>query len=269
MPFNQQNGIRYYTFDSLTKAGVVHAIFARQGGVSPEPWTSLNVGGAVGDLVSRVVQNRHKSFLALQRQPESIYDVWLVHGRDVVCADRPRLPDQEPQKADAILTDKPAVNLFMRFADCVPILLADPQRGVVGIVHAGWKGTTARVAAAAVDKMQAQYGSKPADIVAGIGPSIAAHHYPVGQDVIVEVTQVFGGQAPKFLSSMDDDVWKAGESHAKFDLWGANRAILEECGVNQIEVAGICTACHTEDWYSHRAQQGQTGRFGALIGLGK
>jgi YfiH family protein len=269
MPFHNQNGIRYFTFSSLTQAGIEHAIFTRRGGVSPGPWTSLNVGGTVGDDPARVVQNRHKAFLALQRHPETIYDVWQVHSREVVCVDQPRLPDQQHQRADAILTDRPGVSLFMRFADCVPILIADPRQGAVGLVHAGWKGTTLQVVAAAVQKMQDQYGSKPADIVAGIGPSIGAHHYPVGQDVIEEVVQTFGSQASKFLSALDGGVWKAGNRRAKFDLWAANKAILEESGVNTIEVAGICTACHTDDWYSHRAEQGQTGRFGAIIGLGK
>ena len=268
MPFFNQNGIRYFTFASFIQAGIEHAIFTRQGGVSPEPWNSLNVGGTVGDDPARVVQNRHKAFLALQRSPETIYDVWQVHSKEVVCTDRPRPPDQQHLKADAILTSKPSVSLFMRFADCVPILLADPQHGVVGIVHAGWKGTTLRVAASAVQKMREQYGSKPADILAGIGPSIGAEHYPVGPDVVAEVVNTFGHQAPRFLSALDGGAWVAGNPRAKFDLWAANQAILEEIGVGEIEVAGICTACHTEDWYSHRAERGQTGRFGAIIGLG-
>ncbi len=267
MLFHTQNGIRYYTFNSLTQAGIEHAIFTRHGGVSPEPWTSLNMGGTVGDQPSRVIQNRQKAFLAIHRQPDSIFDVWQVHGREVVYASQPRLPDQEHRKADAILTDKPAISLFMRFADCVPILLADPGRGVVGLVHAGWKGTTLRVAAAAVHQMQAQYGSMPSEIIAGIGPSISAHHYPVGMEVIKAVIQSFGSQSGKFLTSLDDGAWNTADEQAKFDLWAANRAILEQSGVNMIEVAGICTACHTDDWYSHRAEKGQTGRFGALIGL--
>jgi YfiH family protein len=269
MPFFSQNGIRYFMFTSFIQAGIEHAIFTRHGGVSPKPWNSLNVGGTVGDDPTRVIQNRYKAFSALQRLPETIYDVWQVHSKEVVCTDRPRPPDQQHQKADAILTDKPSVSLFMRFADCVPILLADPRQGVVGMVHAGWKGTTLQIAASAVQKMREQYGSRPADILAGIGPSIGVEHYPVGPDVVAEVVHTFADRAPRFLSTLEDGAWAAGMSRAKFDLWAANKAILEESGVEAIEVAGICTACHTDDWFSHRAERGQTGRFGAIIGLGE
>jgi hypothetical protein len=268
MPFHHHNGIRYYTFDKLTQVGIKHAVFTRRGGISPAPWTSLNLGGTVGDLAPRVVQNRWRAFQALDRQPESIYDVWQVHSSEVVCIDAPRLPHQDHKKADAILTDAAEVSLFMRFADCVPILLADPARGVVGLVHAGWKGTTGLVAAAAVQKMQSHYGSNPADLVAGIGPSIGAHHYPVGKDVVEEVVHTFGSQADRFLSKSVEGSRSTGEPQLKFDLWAANRTILEQCGVGSIEVAGICTACHLADWYSHRAEHGKTGRFGVIIALG-
>ncbi len=267
MPFQQHSGVRYFTFESLALAGFEHAIFTRQGGISPTPWASLNLGGTVGDLASRVVQNRLRAFQALGRQPESIFDVWQVHSCEVVCADAPRLPHQEHTKADAILTDTPQVTLFMRFADCVPVLLADPYRGVVGLVHAGWKGTISRVAAAAVRKMHDQFGSNPADLLAGIGPSIGAHHYPVGRDVAEQVIQTFGSQAKAFLSPIEQGSMSNDKYQIQFDLWAANRTILEHSGVGSIEVAGICTACYPEDWYSHRAEQGKTGRFGAIIGL--
>lgn len=268
MPFHQQNGVRYYTFETLALAGFGHAVITRQGGYSPEPWASLNLGGTVGDLPSRVGQNRQKALQALDRRPESIFDVWQVHSCDVVCASAPRLSHEEHQKADAILTNSPEVTLFMRFADCVPILMADPVRGVVGLVHAGWKGTTGRVASAAVEKMHLHFGSNPADILAGIGPSIAAHHYPVGEDVVEEVRQTFGSRADEFLSFSSPGHSPAGNHQSHFDLWAANYALLEQAGIGSIEVAGICTACHLEDWYSHRAERGKTGRFGAIIGLG-
>ena len=87
--------------------------------------------------------------------------------------------------------------------------------------------------------------------------------------MIAEIVRTFGSQASRFLSALDGSAWSAGNPRAKFDLWAANKAILERSGVRSIEVAGICTVCHTEDWYSHRAERGQTGRFGAMIGLGK
>ena len=256
MSFAENNGLRYFQFDSLQTR---HAVFTRRGGVSPEPWGSLNVGGTVGDDLSRVRQNRQLSFRALDRAPESIFDVWQVHSADVVCARAPRLEGEPVRQADVILTDKPEVSLFMRFADCAPILAHDPRKGVVGVAHAGWMGTLRDVAGSMVNAMITNYNSNPADIVACIGPSIGPDHYEIGADVILQVMQKFGDDSEKALRSVN------GKIH--FDLWKTNRILLEQAGVQNIEVAGICTACHTDEWFSHRAEKGRTGRFGALITL--
>ena len=259
MPFRQSNGLRYYTFDVFPR-GIVHAVFTRQGGVSPAPWDSLNVGATVGDERERVQENRQRSFAALERRMSSLFDVWQVHSADAVFAEAPRPPEQEHHKADIIFTDRPEVTLYMRFADCVPILLHDPRKNVVGIAHAGWLGTVGGAASVAVRAMCEHYGSDPADVHAAIGPSIGVDHYEVGPDVIVRVNESFGADAQGLIEL------QAGRTH--LNLWAANRLQLQRAGVRHIELAGICTACHLDDWYSHRAEQGKTGRFGALIALG-
>lgn len=256
MTFIQHNGICYYKFDGLQTR---HALFTRRGGVSPDPWGSLNVGGTVGDDLARVHKNRKLIFEALGCAPESIFDVWQIHSADVVCARAPRPANESYRQADIILTDQPNVTLFMRFADCVPIMLHDPRRGVVGLAHAGWMGTLRGVANATIEAMKKNYGSNPADLIAGIGPSIGPDHYEIGADVILQVMQKYADEAELFLKSHH------GKIH--FNLWEANRLALERTGVSQIEVAGICTACNTKDWFSHRAEKGRTGRFGALISL--
>lgn len=263
MSFVNSGALRYFSFDSLADQPVIQGVFTRQGGVSPQPWAALNVGGTVGDDPQRVLENRQRTFHALGLELESLYDVWQVHGTQVVCADAPRPAEQVHLRADAILTDRPGVTLFMRFADCVPVFLYDPTRKVIGLVHAGWKGTVQRAAAEAVAVMEAQYGSRAEDILAAIGPSIGAHHYEVGAEVSSLVRQVFGADAASLLNPVN------GNPHARetLDLWAANRLVLESAGVRQVEVAGICTACHLEDWYSHRAEAGQTGRFGAVLCL--
>ncbi|HLE13308.1 MAG TPA: peptidoglycan editing factor PgeF [Anaerolineales bacterium] len=258
MPFHQPEAVRYLTFESLDAAGVAHAVFTRQGGVSPQPWASLNVGGLRGDDPARVLENRVRSFRALGRDPDSVYDVWQVHSTDVICSRAPR-PPHPHLKADAILTDQPLVTLFMRFGDCVPILLYDPLRRVVGLTHAGWLGTVRGVVSATVTRMREAYGSRPGDVLAAIGPSIGAHHYAVGPDVVAQARQSFGEEADGLLPQANGAV--------HFDLWAANRLLLERAGVRQIEISGLCTACHLEDWYSHRGERGETGRFGVLVGL--
>jgi YfiH family protein len=213
----------------------------------------------VGDDLGRVRENRRLSFQALGCAPESIFDVWQVHSADVVCARAPRPQDESYRQADIILTDQPSVTLFMRFADCVPILIHDPRQGVVGLAHAGWMGTLRGVANATVEALKKNYGSNPADLVAAIGPSIGPDHYEIGADVILQVMQTYGDESERFLKSHH------GKIH--FNLWEANRLALERAGVSQIEISEICTACHTDDWFSHRAEKGRTGRFGALISL--
>ena len=258
MPFLNKNGIRYFSFEIFPHT-LTQAVFTRQGGVSPSPWESLNVGGTVGDDAERVRQNRARSFAALGRPFGSLFDVWQVHSADAVFADEPRPVHLDHHKADIILTDKPEVTLYMRFADCVPILFHDPQKGVAGITHAGWMGTVRGAAAATARAMMEHYGSRPQDIMAAIGPSIGVDHYEVGADVITQVEQAFGPEAKRLIEVRDGKTY--------LDLWAANRIQLEKSDVDQIEVAGLCTACHLDDWFSHRAEKGRTGRFGALISL--
>ena len=259
MPFHQPDGVRYLTFDSLLDENIVHAVFTRRGGISPHPWASLNVGGLRGDDPERVYQNRVTSFEELGRNPESVYDVWQVHSTDVIWTSGRRPPSVRHRKADAILTDRPEVTLFMRFGDCVPVLLHDPVRGVVGLVHAGWLGTVNGILKETVRAMQSTYGTKPVDIIAAIGPSIAQHHYQVGAEVVQMVEHAFGTSADEFLVR--------DKEKAKFDLWRANQFHLDKMGVKHIEIVGICTACNLDDWFSHRGEKGKTGRFGALIAL--
>jgi len=264
MPFHQTDLVRYYTFESLADAGVRHAVITRRGGVSPAPWASLNVGGTVGDDAERVLENRKRSFHALGRPLVSLYDVWQVHGIDVVCAQTPRSPGSPHLKADTILTNQIGVTLFMRFADCVPIFLFDPKQRAIGLVHAGWLGTVQFNAARAVQTMQDQYGTRPQDILAGVGPSIGPHHYPVGPEVVQRVRKAFGSDSSELLHSPNGG---DPESEVQFDLWSANSLVLQQAGVHRIEVSGICTACDLDNWYSHRGEKGRTGRFGALVAL--
>jgi hypothetical protein len=258
MPFHYIEGLKFYSF-SLFGKEVRHGIFTRVGGVSPKPWNSLNLGGTVGDDTGRVSRNRQLVFDALKLDTQSLFDVWQVHGTSVALADGPRRLHEPHQKADIILTNQPMVTLMMRFADCTSIFLHDPVQRVVGLVHAGWMGTVNGAARVAIEAMVDKYGSKPADIRAGIGPSIGPDHYEVGEDVATKVRKTFG----EYSHVLNEQI--NGRIH--FDLWEGNRVLLERCGVKDIEVAGLCTACKLEDWFSHRAEKGKTGRFGALISL--
>jgi YfiH family protein len=148
----------------------------------------------------------------------------------------------------------------MRFADCVPLFFVDPVKQAVGIAHAGWQGTIKKVASKTVEAFKNNFGSNPEDIMVGIGPSIGPDHYTIRDDVIQQVKEGFPDRWTEILLNHQ------GEVH--FDLWKANQINLEMTGVTQIEISRICTGCNNQEWFSHRAENGKTGRFGAVIGLG-
>lgn len=261
MPFTTlPNEVKFFQFQSLIDTGVQQAVYTRHGGVSQGIWQSLNMGLTVGDNPADVARNREISFQTAGRPIQSLSDSWLVHSHHAVVYDQPRPTNQEyPPKADIILTDNPDVSLFMRYADCVPILLVDPVRRAIALAHAGWQGTIQQVGQFAVKAMQTRYNSRPSDILAAIGPSIGPERYQVGSDVVAQVRTAYSEEADGLLPRYG--------TGTHFDLWAANRLTLEKAGVHQIEIAGICTADNTEDWFSHRAEKGKTGRFGILLAL--
>lgn len=259
MPDQRIGSLKYYTFSNLDEFGIDHAMITRHGGVSPVPWATLNLGATVGDSQDHVNENMNRFLTTFSIDRDELFDVWQVHGDRVARANTSRKMNKPYQRADAILTNKKGLALLMRFADCVPILLFDPNKKIVGIAHAGWKGTIQKVVAKTVLSMKKYYGSKPEDILAGIGPSIAGHHYEVGPEVSNEVLNTIGTYASDVLISKNGSMY--------FDLWKANQLLLEEVGISKIENLGICTACRTDDWFSHRAENGKSGRFGVYIRL--
>jgi len=259
MGFLEKEGLRYYQFDIFQDQPIFQAVLTRRGGASRGPYASLNTGGTVGDDPEAVLANHERIYNTLGFDFLSRFDVWQVHGTQIICVDAPGDPDKPHQKADGILTNNPEVTLFMRFADCVPILLMDPVKKVVGIAHAGWQGTFKKIARVIVEKMQDCYGSFPGDILAGIGPSICQDCYEVGPEILKAFEGSFGETARRYFTSQN--------GHQHLDLWAANRDTLRMAGVGNIEVAELCTACHLEDWYSHRAEGGKTGRFAVLMAI--
>jgi len=259
MPFVETGSIKYYLFKNLSRKDIIHGIFTRKGGVSHVPWNTLNVGGSVGDDPLHVNINRTRMYEVLEIDKNSIFDVWQIHSNKVIHTDVPRRPNDSILQGDAIITSKPMVTLFMRFADCVPILLFDPLKKVIGIVHAGWQGTVKKIVQDALQQMYDVYDASPDNIIAGIGPSICPDHYQVGDDVVGLVMNSFREDSSKVIFR------KNGNSY--LNLWEANRLILEKNGVKNIEVAMICTACQVHEWFSHRKENGNTGRFGVIFSM--
>ena len=268
MALRQRTGhVELLRCNSLDREGVVHAITTRSGGVSPAPWDTLNLSWARPDTVENVLENRRRICTAIEVPLDRLVQAGQVHGigvRVVGAAEAGRgavTPASLLPPSDALITDASDVYLFACFADCVPLLFYDPCRPAVGVAHAGWRGTVAGTAAATVRAFAEHFGTRPADLRVVIGPSIGPCCYEVGPEVIVAVQERLP-TAPDLLS-------RCHGATAYFDLWKANHDQLIQAGVldDHIEVSGLCTAHHTDTFFSHRATGGATGRFAAVIGL--
>jgi YfiH family protein len=246
----------------LDDAFLAHAVFTRLGGVSRPPYASLNLGGAVGDDPAAVDANHNRVYQALGLCRSHSVTCHLTHSADifvVTAADRGRVLGQ----GDGMVTADQDVFLTMRFADCAPVLLHDPVRRAVGLAHAGWRGTVKNVAGAAVYTMVRELGCSPENITAVIGPAIGPCCYEVGEDVIQALEASIHGGA---LDTANRLFSRRNGRHAYFDLWEANRQQLVAAGVGRVVTSGLCTACRTDQFFSHRAERGRTGRFGVVIG---
>jgi polyphenol oxidase len=262
-----EDNVNLFRFRNLSAMPLlVHAVSGRWGGISEGHFHTLNVSTAVGDNEESVWENRRRLAAALGIPAERLLKPGQVHGVDCLVVGRAELEAGLTGRrdtalvADGLVTAEPGLYLFMTFADCVPVLFYDPVRQVAGLVHAGWKGTVSGAAREALRTAMANFGSRPEDVLVGIGPSIGPCCYEVGSEVADAASAAFPGC---------DGLLAEADGSRRLDLWRANAHQLVEMGVpeEQIEVAGLCTSCRTDLFFSHRREKGKTGRIGAVIGL--
>ncbi|WP_300544726.1 peptidoglycan editing factor PgeF [Maricaulis sp.] len=251
--------------DGLEAPGLVHAFTTRAGGVSEGPYASLNVTRSRGDHPANVAENRERLRRALGL--DHLVFATQVHGRNVIRVDGPPRGDQPAGEADALITDRPGLGLVCQTADCTPILLHDRGRGAVAAIHSGWRGTVLNIAAATVEAMIQAYGTRPADLVAAIGPSISAANYRVGPEVVAEFETALGNTRG-VVSPRDP------EGGAQLDVGEACRRQLVMAGVPEtaIECSPLCTYAEEVRLFSarrahHRGESGVFGGQGGVIGL--
>src|SRR5579859_6246752 len=250
-------GLRLLTWPALEASGARAAVTARAGGVSSGPYATLNLSLSVGDDPADVWENRRRLAAAFGARPDDFVYARQVHGagvRVVGEADRgsgAHALDDAIGDADALVTASPGVVLTILTADCVPIVLHDPVAGLLACVHAGWRGTVTGVTAAALAAMQS-LGARPCDVIAGIGPAIAAARYQVGPEVHQAVTRAFGPAAGEFVRP--DKRPGAAADRWLLDLWAANRHALREAGVPdaQIHATGLPTGPEPGHFFSDR-----------------
>ena len=257
-----------HRFTNLASApGLVQAVSGRLGGVSEGHFASLNLGLGSSDRREAVLENRRRLAAALDIPSNRFIRPYQVHGVDCLVVGREEVAAGLPGSADVanrvdcLLTAEPGIYLLMTFADCVPVLLFDRVRRVVGLVHAGWRGTLAGAPRRTLATMAERFGSRPEDVLVGIGPSIGPCHYEVGPEVVEATQRAFPGR--------EDLLAARGGGKARLDLWRANAYQLQAAGVPEanVEVAGLCTVCRNDLLFSYRAGKGKTGFHGAVIGL--
>jgi len=251
--------IDFYSFSSLKKYNtLLHAVTKKS---STYPF-SLSLALHTGEEEEEIIHNREEIaehlgigegvhfIVANQTHSDHIKIITKVETKGWGSL------DDAIQDCDALITQEKKVILTILTADCVPILLYDPKQGVVAAVHAGWKGTQAKIVAKTVIKMQEVFNSKADDIVAAVAPSIGRCCYEVGEDVakyFLDTPEGFTQKGDKFM----------------LDLPYINKYQLLSVGLKEsnIEMSGICTACEVEDYFSYRKEQGCSGRFMSMIGI--
>lgn len=245
----------------LAAAGVMHAFTGRAGGVSEGPCASLNLGLHVGDDPRAVRENRRSSLEALGLDLDRLILGEQVHGvrvRPVGPAERgagARATATALSATDGLVTADRGLVLGVLVADCIPLLMADPEAGVVAAVHAGWRGTIGDIATRAVEAMVA-LGASPRRIVAAMGPSIGPCCYQVSPELAARFASLFGGE-----------VVRSTAAGPHLDLRRANRTRLVEAGVAESRISWqpACTACSGDRYFSHRGQGGRAGRQAGYI----
>ncbi|UCH85593.1 MAG: peptidoglycan editing factor PgeF [Candidatus Latescibacterota bacterium] len=263
-------GIRFFTYEIFdTYRNVTNVVTSRHRGRSKPPYASFNLAFHVGDDPNAVLDNRATAAQLLGFEPEEFTIARQVHGTNVAVVgsrDRGRgavVEDDAWPDTDAMITRAPDTPLAVLVADCVAVSLFDPSHNAVAIAHAGWAGTCKRIVQKTIQKMTEHFDTRPAELVAGVSPSIGACHYPIGQDVVDAFDTEFGPiHTGEFIDIQND-------GQATLDLWACNRGQLIDAGVREdnIEVAGVCTVCQNDLFFSHRAEAGQTGRFAGIIML--
>lgn len=248
--------------ETLSGAGIQHAFFTRQGGVSTGLYAGLNGGLGSEDDPARVRENRLRMARWMDVEPSAFLSLYQIHSSDVVYVTTPWETDQRP-KADAMVTDRPGLALAIGTADCGPVLFADPVAKVVGAAHAGWKGARGGVLEATISAME-RIGARRERILAALGPMLSVRNYEVGSEF--------------FAAFLADDTSNAGffrpgprDGHPHFDLPSYIADRLRQAGIGSVEDCERCTYAEEALFYSYRRKthrgEADYGRLLAAIRL--
>lgn len=266
--------LEYLTYPMLEETGIVtHMVSTRLGGVSRGIFSTMNYSYARGDETEAVDENFRRTSEIFGASADAFVCSDQTHTTNVrVVTEKDRgkgvTCPKDYRDVDGLVTNVPGLILSTFYADCVPLLFVDPVHCAIGCSHSGWRGTVAEMGRVTVEAMKKEYGSRTADILAAIGPSICQECYEVSRDVAEQFEALFSREKYSFVDIGDILLDKKNGKY-QLDLWAANRAVLLAAGIleEHLSVTDICT-CHNPDYlFSHRASQGKRGNFGAFIML--
>lgn len=263
----EQGGVVYMASEQLeAQPGVAHGFSTRIGGVSEGVYASLNLGLTRGDDPACVRENYRRFFSAIGAGGAYVAMCNQVHGaqvRTITTADvKADLYEKLGYEGDGMITAIPGVTLVIFSADCIPVLLYDPCRRVIGAVHAGWRGTAAGIVTEAVERMKLVYGCRPEDILAAVGPGIGPDCFETHEDVPNAMMAAVASPALSYIAIKENGKFAV-------DLKGINARRLELAGLDpaNIAVSTDCTACMENKYWSHRRQGEARGSMAAAIEL--
>ena len=265
----EREGVPFLVFPGLDETeAVIHGFSTRMGGVSEGMFSSMNLSFARGDEEGRVRENFARLGRAMGLDCRNLVFSDQTHTsnvRVVTEADRGKgfVREKDYRDVDGLVTNVPGLVLAAFYADCVPLFLVDPVHRAVGLSHSGWKGTVGKIGKRTVELMKEQYGPRPEDLTAAIGPSICQDCYEVSEDVIGQFQEAFEKTYWKEI------FYEKPDGKYQLNLWRANELIFREAGLlpERILTTDLCTCCNAKLLFSHRASKGKRGNLGAFLML--
>ena len=278
----------YFTFQSLEETGIVEHFFStRKGGVSRDYLSSLNFSYSQGDRKENVDENYKRAAAHLGMTTKDIVCSQQTHTtnvRKVTAADKGKgvVCERDYTDVDGLITNEQGIILATFYADCVPLFIVDPVNRAIGLSHSGWRGTVGKMGKVTLEKMAAEYGTKPEFVKIAIAPSICQTCYEVSEEVALAFEEAFvrdDEKAAQYMSRYQTDLsqkeiedcllYQKENGKYQLNLWYANFRVFRDAGVpdENIEVTDVCTCCNPELLFSHRASQGRRGNLGAFLML--
>lgn len=260
--FRQQGGVQLLVCEPLERLGFKNAFSTRLGGVSPLPKEALSLGNFSHDERANVIENRRRFLSALEAGDWPMVTAKQIHSADIRSVVDVNDALGEPQPGDALTANVAGILLGIQTADCMPVLIADPRTQAFAAIHAGWRGTLAGIVARTVERMQQEYGSRPEDLHAALGPAICADVFEVGAEVLDAFREKY-----RYAETLFSKQQPNGKGHINLNL--ANTRQLEDAGLHadRIYDCNLCTWQRNDLFFSYRLERGAEKPVGRLLGV--